>query len=79
MKIAADPKIANAARAQLLPPAWGALYELTKLPVETFEQAVTSCAIHPGMTREGAEMGARLFHVCFSPNSDRKSVHRPVQ
>ena len=55
MKIAADPKIANAARAQLLPPAWGALYELTKLPEETFEQAVASGAINPKTTRKEAK------------------------
>jgi hypothetical protein len=35
MKIAADPKIANAAHAQLLPASWCTLYELTKLPKET--------------------------------------------
>ena len=52
MKIATDPKLVDAARAQLLPPAWGTLYELTKLPKETFEQAASSGAIHPKMTRD---------------------------
>jgi hypothetical protein len=55
MKIAADPKIANAARAQLLPPAWGALYELTKVPEHTFDEAVATGAINPKMTREDAK------------------------
>ena len=52
MKIAADPKLANAARAQLLPPAWGTLYELSKLPSEIFAKAAATGAIHPKMTRD---------------------------
>jgi Protein of unknown function (DUF3102) len=60
MKIAADPKIANAAHAQLLPPAWGALYELTKLPAATFEQAAASGTIHPEMTRAAAVRVVKL-------------------
>jgi hypothetical protein len=39
---------------QLLPMAWGALYELTKLPDEAFEKAVASGAINPQMTRDDA-------------------------
>jgi hypothetical protein len=54
MKIASDPTLANAAHAQLLPAAWGALYELTKLDDETFKQAASSGAIHPAMTRKDA-------------------------
>ena len=55
MKISADPRIANAARAQLLPPAWGTLYELTKVSTEAFEQAAASGVIHSEMTREDAK------------------------
>ncbi|MGZ5228033.1 MAG: DUF3102 domain-containing protein [Burkholderiales bacterium] len=54
MKIGRDPRIANAARVQLLPMAWGTLYELTKLPGAEFKQAVASGAINPAMTREQA-------------------------
>jgi hypothetical protein len=63
MKIAADPRMTNAARAQLLPSAWGTLYELTKLPTETFEQAAASGAIHPEMTRKDA---SRLVNVSIT-------------
>jgi hypothetical protein len=55
MKIATDPKLVDAARAQLLPPAWGTLYELAKLPKGAFEQAASSGAIHPKMTRDDAK------------------------
>jgi hypothetical protein len=54
MKIARDPRIRKAARAQLLPVAWGALYELAQLPDAAFKRAIESRAIHPAMTREQA-------------------------
>jgi hypothetical protein len=54
MKIAADPKMRNAAHAQLLPSSWPTLYELTKLPDATFKQAAMSGAINPTMTRRQA-------------------------
>jgi hypothetical protein len=68
MKIAADPKIANAARAQLLPPAWGALYELTKLPAATFEQAAASGTINPSMTRKDV---SRLVNLKITHDTKR--------
>jgi hypothetical protein len=52
MKIAADPKIANAARAQLLPSSWTVLYEVSKLPAETFDIATALGKINPKMTRD---------------------------
>src|SRR5262245_17881564 len=36
MKIGADGRLANAAHVQHLPPHWGTLYEITKLPDEQF-------------------------------------------
>jgi len=51
MKIADDPRLTDAAHVQLLPAAWGTLYELTKLPDGTFAQAVSTKTIHPKMTR----------------------------
>ena len=72
MKIAADPKLANAARAQLLPPAWSALYELTKLPEETFAKALggdkfdwfTSFDKHPQtLVFFGLPRGTRLSDI----------------
>lgn len=54
MKIAASPKLTKAAHAHYLPSGWPTLYELTKLPEETFEQAVSDGTIHPEMTRKQA-------------------------
>ncbi len=54
MKISADPKLANAARARLLPPAWGTLCELSKLPQVSFEEALKTWTINSGMTRDDA-------------------------
>jgi hypothetical protein len=54
MKIAADSRITNTAHAQLLPFAWGTLYEISKLDDSAFEQALSSGAINPRMTREQA-------------------------
>jgi hypothetical protein len=56
MIIAADPKLQKLHSAQLLPPSWGTLYELAKLPAETFEQSVKAGTIHPQMTRGQAQM-----------------------
>jgi hypothetical protein len=56
MMIAADPKITNAAHAQLLPARWTTLYELTKMPTEPFERAVASGAVRPEMTRKDASL-----------------------
>jgi Protein of unknown function (DUF3102) len=54
MKIANDSRITNPAHVQLLPFAWGTLYELSKLPNAAFEQALSSGAINPRMTRGNA-------------------------
>jgi hypothetical protein len=55
MKIASDPKLANATHASYLPDAWPVQYELTKLPAETFAAAVKSGAIHSDMTCKEAK------------------------
>jgi len=60
MKIAGDPRIEKAARAQLLPLAWGTLYELTKLPDAEFQQALTSGAINATTTRAQASQLVRV-------------------
>jgi hypothetical protein len=50
MKIASHP-ISNAKHASLLPSSWSTVHELTKLPAETFEQAMASGVINPTTTR----------------------------
>jgi Protein of unknown function (DUF3102) len=54
MKIASDERLSNPAHVQLLPAAWGTLYELSKLDNAAFEQAASSGKIHPKMTRSNA-------------------------
>jgi hypothetical protein len=51
MKIAADPRLADAAHGQLLPAAWRSLYELTQVSNEDFLKAVATGKIHPKMKR----------------------------
>jgi hypothetical protein len=72
MTIASDSRITNPAHVQLLPFAWGTLYELTKLKGEAFEQALSSGAINSRMTRNEA---ARLA----TDSSTRKFTHRHRQ
>jgi hypothetical protein len=54
MKIAADPKISNAAHGSLLPDSWRTVYELSKLPEAEFTQAAQAGSIHSKMTRHDA-------------------------
>ena len=51
MAIAGNPVIANAAHASLLPPSWGTLYELTKLPSVELEAKITDGSINPRLER----------------------------
>src|SRR6516225_6239229 len=39
MSIARHPMVSNPAHVQLMPPSWGTMYELTKLPDKAFETA----------------------------------------
>jgi hypothetical protein len=55
MKIAKDPRIANAAQARLLPSSWTTIIELAKLDDGTFGDAAASGAINPKMTRKDAK------------------------
>ena len=52
MTIANDHRIANRAHVHVLPPSWGTLYELTKLPDDVFEAKVADGTINPGMPRK---------------------------
>ena len=49
MAVAADARFAN--HGSLLPAHRRTLYELTKLPAQSFEDAIASQTIHPKMTR----------------------------
>lgn len=54
MSISSDERFQDAAHVPHLPPSWGTLYELTKLPKETFEAGIAGGTIFPGMTRADA-------------------------
>lgn len=51
MAIAADERITNAKHVSLLPPAWGTLYELTKLDDAGFKAAIEQNVIRPELER----------------------------
>jgi hypothetical protein len=51
MTIAADQRLSNPAHVQHLPPSWGTLYELTKLPDDEFEAKISDGTIRPDMMR----------------------------
>jgi N6-adenosine-specific RNA methylase IME4 len=61
MKIASDERLANPAHVQLLPPSWGTLYELTKLPDEVFEAKLADGTIHPEMQRKDVARENRII------------------
>jgi hypothetical protein len=71
MKIARDTRISNPAHVQLLPNAWGTVYELTKLPTEAFESAVTTGDINPRMTRKEA---ITLVREAVPPKEKKKTA-----
>jgi hypothetical protein len=53
LNIADDSRLAT--HVSLLPPSWGTLHRLARLPDEVFEEAIADGRIHPGMTRAEAE------------------------
>lgn len=55
MKVAGDTRLTDPAHAQLLPPSWATLYELTKLDDGTLNHAFTKGLIKPDMERKDAE------------------------
>ena len=54
MAIAEHPVLANPAHVRDLPPAWGTLYELSKLPPPVVERGIDDGDITPEMTRADA-------------------------
>ena len=59
MRIAADERLSNPAHVQHLPPHWGTLYELTKLPDDEFAAKLKSGEIHPEMERRELVVAAK--------------------
>ncbi len=51
MTISRDERLSNGAHAHVLPPHWGTLYELTRLPDDVFEAKIADGTIHPEMQR----------------------------
>jgi hypothetical protein len=54
MAIAADERLSNPTRVSLLPPSWGAMYELTRLDDEQLDKSFAEGAIKPDMERAEA-------------------------
>ncbi|MDU8946116.1 DUF3102 domain-containing protein [Ovoidimarina sediminis] len=54
MAISRHAALGNRAHVHALPPAWGTLYELSKLPEDKLEGAFSAGLIHPEMERQDA-------------------------
>jgi hypothetical protein len=52
MMIAANPVLSNRAHVHVLPPSWGTLYELTKLPAENLRAKIQDGSITPKLERK---------------------------
>jgi hypothetical protein len=52
MAIAAHPVISNSEHVRNLPPSWGTLYQLTRLPAPVLEAKIADGTINPGMERK---------------------------
>ena len=73
MAIAEHPAISNTNHGSYLPPSWGTLYELTKVPDRALANAFRDGLITPGMARR--EVKALLpAHAGPSPAKPRRPV-----
>jgi hypothetical protein len=54
MAVARHPALANPSHAQLLPPAWTTLYELSRLPAQLLERAIETGEVGPDLERDEA-------------------------
>lgn len=52
MIVAGDARLTDRAHVHALPPSWGTLYELTKLPDDAFDDAIERGIIRPDMQRK---------------------------
>jgi len=71
MAIANDPRISKRAHAHVLPGAWTALYEITQLSDEQFENGIKDGAIHGGMTRQDVK---RLKKPPYEPAANENDT-----
>ena len=63
MEIARHPVIGNATHVSHLPPSWGTLYELSRIPEERCLGLIEDKTIHAGMTRDDATALSRVTYV----------------
>ena len=54
MAIAAHPLLSNPKHVSLLPPSWGTLYQLSRVPAATLAPAIESGTVCPDMSRDDA-------------------------
>ena len=54
MAIARHPVLSSATHVSFLPPSWGTLYELSRLPAEVLLARIEDGSIHPDMARKDA-------------------------
>jgi len=61
MAVASNPVLSNPTHASLLPPSWMTLYELSRLPLDTLEKAISEGSITPETERhEVARLAGRM-------------------
>jgi hypothetical protein len=73
MAIAQHAVLSKGAHVHLLPPAWGTLYELTKVPIPILERAITAGKITPEMQRRDVRQ------LRPSPRRARPAPHHPLE
>ena len=79
MAVARDQRLTNLAHVQCLPPHWGTLYELTKLPDDVFEVKIADGSIHPEMQREDVAKENRPINELRSADAMRRLGLDPDQ
>lgn len=69
MAVARDERLTNTQHVSLLPPSWGTLYELTKLPDDVFAAKLADGSVHPEMQRSDV---ARLIKAKPTPTPEER-------
>lgn len=70
IKIARHEVLSNRAHVHALPPSWGTLYELSKLPASTLEAKINDGTITPKLERK--EVASKVAGVSVRPTNRRE-------
>jgi hypothetical protein len=56
MAIARNPVLSKAQHVAFLPPSWGTLYQLSRIPEENLQKLIDTGKVHPELTRDEVEV-----------------------